>query len=105
MNWGTLYIVATPIGNLENITLRAIDTLKSVDIVAAEDTRHTRKLFDRYQISSTLDGSPANTMKTRRHHVLGKIQACVAGGHSDWSPMPEHLSYLIRVSGLFRLRN
>lgn len=46
----TLYIVSTPIGNLEDISLRAMETLKNAEAVACEDTRHTRKIFSRYQI-------------------------------------------------------
>lgn len=51
---GALYVVATPIGNFEDITLRALRVLSAVDMVAAEDTRHTALLFSRYQISSAL---------------------------------------------------
>ena len=51
-NVGTLYIVATPIGNLKDFTYRAVETLQNVQLIAAEDTRHSRKLLQHYKIGT-----------------------------------------------------
>lgn len=54
METGTLYICPTPIGNLEDITIRVLETLKAVDLIAAEDTRHTKKLLTHFDIHTQL---------------------------------------------------
>jgi 16S rRNA (cytidine1402-2'-O)-methyltransferase len=54
MKMGTLFLVATPIGNLEDITLRALNVLRQAVLIAAEDTRQTRKLLQRYEVSTPM---------------------------------------------------
>jgi len=108
---GTLYLVATPIGNLEDITLRALRVLREVQLIAAEDTRHSRKLLTHYQIKTPLLSYHEHNKQARLPELLRRlgagsvalvsdagtpglsdpgyelVQAAVAGGHQV-SPIP-----------------
>ena len=72
---GTLYIVATPIGNLEDITLRALRVLKEADVIACEDTRHTRKLLSHYQISKPTVSYHEHNERERSAELIEKLEA------------------------------
>ncbi|MGH7844179.1 MAG: 16S rRNA (cytidine(1402)-2'-O)-methyltransferase [Candidatus Binatia bacterium] len=71
---GTLYIVATPIGNLEDITLRALSVLKLVDLIAAEDTRQTRKLLNHYGISTALTSYYDEVESSKSVHLIEQLK-------------------------------
>jgi 16S rRNA (cytidine1402-2'-O)-methyltransferase len=70
---GTLYLVATPIGNLEDITLRAKRILGEVDLIAAEDTRHTRKLLTHYDIHTPLTSYHEHSKPGKRETILSAL--------------------------------
>jgi 16S rRNA (cytidine1402-2'-O)-methyltransferase len=72
---GTLYVVATPIGNLEDISPRATRILGEVDLIACEDTRHTRKLLDRYGISRPMVSYHEHNEQPRAMELLADLQA------------------------------
>ena len=72
---GTLYIVATPIGNLEDITFRALRTLKEADLIAAEDTRVTRKLLSHYDIHTPMISYHSNSRLTQTEKIIGALEA------------------------------
>jgi 16S rRNA (cytidine1402-2'-O)-methyltransferase len=71
---GTLYIVATPIGNLGDITLRALDVLRTVSLVAAEDTRLTRRLWARHGIDTQLVSYHARNASRREPELLDRLR-------------------------------
>ncbi len=70
---GKLYLVATPIGNLDDITIRAINVLKQVDLIAAEDTRHTLKLLNHLNISKPLISYYKQNENIKKEILIEKI--------------------------------
>lgn len=74
LNLGKLYIVATPIGNLEDMTLRGIRILKEVDLIAAEDTRHTGKLLKHFEIPTPQVSYHEHNSRLRGQELLSKLK-------------------------------
>lgn len=74
---GTLYIVATPIGNMEDMTFRAVSVLKKVGIVAAEDTRHTRKLLAHFGINTSLESYHEHNEKEKSACLVERLKGGV----------------------------
>ena len=72
---GTLYLVATPIGNLEDITLRALRILREVSLVAAEETRRTHRLLQHYQISRPLLSLHDHNERQRTPALLARLRS------------------------------
>jgi 16S rRNA (cytidine1402-2'-O)-methyltransferase len=72
---GILYVVATPIGNLEDVTLRALRTLREVDLIAAEDTRRTTKLLQHYSISTPTTSLHQHNERRRTPAIVAQLQA------------------------------
>lgn len=73
-DFGTLYIVATPIGNLRDISLRAVDVLQSVDAIAAEDTRHSSSLLQHYQIKTPIFSLHEHNERERSAAIIAQLK-------------------------------
>lgn len=75
MKEGKLYVCPTPIGNLEDITFRVLNTLKEVDLIAAEDTRHTIKLLNHYGIKKPLTSYHEHNVREKGPELIDRLKA------------------------------
>ncbi len=73
-DYGVLYLVATPIGNLEDITYRALKVLGEVDLIAAEDTRHTLKLLNHFEIQKPMISYYEHNIRERGEKIISRIK-------------------------------
>ncbi len=84
---GTIYLVATPIGNLNDITYRAVETLKNADMIFAEDTRTARKLLSHYNIHVPLDSYHGHSQAGKINKIINLVKqgkdVCIIPGVSD----------------------
>ena len=71
---GTLYVVGTPVGNLQDISLRAIEVLKEVDLIACEDTRHSQKLLSYFNIGTATVSYHEHNERARAEEILAKLK-------------------------------
>ena len=74
---GKLYLCATPIGNLDDITLRVLNTLKEVDLIAAEDTRHSIKLLNHFDIKTPMTSYHEYNKVEKARYLVDKLKRCV----------------------------
>ena len=74
MNKSSLYVVATPIGNLQDMSPRAIDTLKQVDLIAAEDTRHSAHLMQQFGITTPMLAVHEHNERQRSEMIVERLQ-------------------------------
>ncbi len=98
---GTLYLVSTPIGNLEDITQRALRVLREVDLIAAEDTRHTGKLLVHYAITTPMISYHEHNERQRESELLGRLSSGSVALVSDaGTPALSDPGYLLVRSAL-----
>lgn len=74
MNYGTLYLCATPIGNLDDISVRCLNTLKECDMIACEDTRHSLKLLNHFDIHKPLTSYYEHNKKEKGEYIIGQLK-------------------------------
>jgi 16S rRNA (cytidine1402-2'-O)-methyltransferase len=73
-HFGKLYLIPTPVGNLDDMTIRAISTLKKSDVVLAEDTRQTKKLLNHFEINKGLESFHQNNEHSKLNYVIGLLR-------------------------------